>query len=77
MRRLAALCGRDDFDRDCQNELNLADLTGFSARTGVADITTAIETELAAFAEYEPNPPPPGVYQRVIDKVEVPLISWC
>lgn len=77
VRRLAALYADETISTEIvQNELNLADRTGFSARTGVADITTAIETELARlFAEYEPNLPPPGVYQRVIDKVEVPLIS--
>ena len=37
---------------------------------------TVIESDLAElFREYEPNLPPAGVYQRIIDKVEVPLIS--
>ncbi|WP_196258322.1 nitrogen regulation protein NR(I) [Pelagibacterium limicola] len=77
VRRLAALYADETISAEIvHNELNLTDRTGFSAQAGTADITTVIETELAQlFREYEPNLPPPGVYQRVIDKVEVPLIS--
>ena len=77
VRRLAALYADEVISLEIvQNELNLTDRTNFNANAGPADITTVIETELAQlFREYEPNLPPAGVYQRVIDKVEVPLIS--
>jgi two-component system, NtrC family, nitrogen regulation response regulator GlnG len=77
VRRLSALYVDDTISAEIvQNELNLADHTGFTAKAGPVDVTTVIESELAQlFREYEPNLPPPGVYQRVIDKVEVPLIS--
>jgi len=77
VRRLSALYVDEIISVEIvQNELNLTDKTTFSPQAGPADITTVIETELAQlFREHEPNLPPPGVYQRVLDKVEVPLIS--
>ncbi len=77
VRRLAALYADETISAEIvQNELNLADRAGFTAKSGTADVATVVETELAQlFREYEPNLPPPGVYQRILDKVEVPLIS--
>ncbi|WP_404404048.1 nitrogen regulation protein NR(I) [Pelagibacterium halotolerans] len=77
VRRLAALYVDDTISVEIvQNELNLADRTTFTAKAGPADIGTVIETELAQiFREHEPNLPPPGIYQRILDKVEVPMIS--
>ncbi|WP_417581502.1 nitrogen regulation protein NR(I) [Pelagibacterium sp.] len=77
VRRLAALYVDEVISLEIvQNELNLADRGNFSSKPGPADIVTVIESELSElFREYEPNLPPAGVYQRVIDKVEVPLIS--
>ena len=77
VRRLSALYADDTISAEIvQNELNLTDRATFSAKAGPVDVTTVIEAELAQlFREYEPNLPPPGVYQHVIDKVEVPLIS--
>src|SRR5690554_5668641 len=78
VRRLAALYADEVISLEIvQNELNLTDRTGFAPKSGApADIVTVIESELAQlFREYEPNLPPAGVYQRVLDKVEVPLIS--
>ena len=76
-RRLAALYVDEVISLEIvQNELNLADRGNFSSKPGPADIVTVIESDLAElFREYEPNLPPAGVYQRIIDKVEVPLIS--
>jgi two-component system nitrogen regulation response regulator GlnG len=77
VRRLAALYADETISLEIvQHELNLTDRAGFTAKGGTADVATVIETELAQlFREYEPNLPPPGVYQRIIDKVEIPLIS--
>ncbi|MEQ8444765.1 MAG: nitrogen regulation protein NR(I) [Pelagibacterium sp.] len=77
VRRLAALYVDEVISLEIvQNELNLADRANFSSKPGPADIVTVIESDLAElFREYEPNLPPAGVYQRIIDKVEVPLIS--
>ena len=77
VRRLAALYVDEVISLEIvQNELNLADRGNFSSKPGPADIVTVIESDLAElFREYEPNLPPAGVYQRIIDKVEVPLIS--
>ena len=77
VRRLAALYADETISAETvQNELNLTDRTTLSAKGGPVDVTTVIEAELAQlFHEYEPGLPPPGVYQHVIDKVEVPLIS--
>ena len=77
VRRLAALYADEVISLEIvQNELNLADRASFATQSGPADIVTVIESELAQlFREYEPNLPPAGVYQRLIDKVEVPLIS--
>ncbi|AEQ51417.1 nitrogen regulation protein NR(I) [Pelagibacterium halotolerans] len=77
VRRLAALYVDEVISLEIvQNELNLADRGNFSSKPGPADIVTVIESDLAElFREYEPNLPPAGVYQRIIDRVEVPLIS--
>ena len=40
------------------------------------DVSMAVETHVGQLLrEYEPNLPPPGLYQRVIDRVEAPLIA--
>lgn len=77
VRRLAALYADEVISVEIvQNELNLSDNTEFSSTSGPADIATVVEADLAQlFREHEPNLPPAGVYQRIIDKVEVPLIS--
>jgi two-component system nitrogen regulation response regulator GlnG len=77
VRRLSALYVDEVISLEIvQNELNLADRDNFSSKPGPADIVAVIESDLAElFREYEPNLPPAGVYQRVIDKVEVPLIA--
>ncbi len=77
VRRLSALYADEVISYEIvQNELNLTDRTGFAPQSGPADLTSVIESDLAQlFREYEPNLPPAGVYQRVIDKVEIPLIS--
>lgn len=78
VRRIAALYADETISMEVvQHELDLTDRSGFTVKsTGAADVTTVVESELAQlFREYEPNLPPSGVYQRIIDKVEVPLIS--
>lgn len=77
VRRLSALYADETISVEIvQNELNLSDRTTFASGPGMADVATVIEGELAQlFREYEPNFPPAGVYQHIIDKVEIPLIS--
>ena len=44
--------------------------------TGPADVSTAVESRVAQLLrEHEPNLPPAGLYQRVLDRVEAPLIA--
>ena len=39
-------------------------------------MSSAVETHVAQLLrEHEPNLPPAGLYQRVLDKVEAPLIA--
>jgi two-component system nitrogen regulation response regulator GlnG len=78
VRRLSALYADEMISAEIvQNELNIADRT--AAATGVAgpvDVSVAVETHVGQLLrEFEPNLPPSGLYQRVIDKVEAPLIA--
>ena len=42
----------------------------------VQRLSTAVETHIAQLLrEHEPRLPPAGLYQRVLDKVEAPLIA--
>jgi len=77
VRRLAALYTDENISVEIvQSELNLADRQPMSATAGPVDVSTAVETHVAQLLrEYEPNLPPAGLYQRVIDKVEAPLIA--
>ncbi|UYO00348.1 MAG: nitrogen regulation protein NR(I) [Devosia sp.] len=77
VRRLSALYADEQISVEIvQNELNIADRPASSAAGGPVDVSTAVETHVGQLLrEYEPNLPPAGLYQRVIDKVEAPLIA--
>ena len=77
VRRLSALYADEQISPEIvQNELNISDRPSVSGGSGPVDISMAVETHVGQMLrEYEPNLPPAGMYQRVIDKVEAPLIA--
>jgi two-component system nitrogen regulation response regulator GlnG len=77
VRRLSALYADESISVEVvQSELNLADRQPLSSASGPVDISTAVESHVAQLlGDHEPNLPPSGLYQRVIDKVEAPLIA--
>ncbi|ODT72601.1 MAG: nitrogen regulation protein NR(I) [Pelagibacterium sp. SCN 63-23] len=77
VRRLSALYADEQISAEIvQNELNLADRPAVTTGAGPVDISMAVETHVGqVLREYEPNLPPNGLYQRVIDRVEAPLIA--
>ncbi len=59
-----------------QSELNIGDRQPIPTTAGPVDVSTAVETHVAQLLrEHEPNLPPAGLYQRVLDRVEAPLIA--
>ena len=78
VRRLSALYADETISPEIvQNELNLTDRHARLASPPARSMSsTAVETHVAQLLrEYEPNLPPPGLYQRVLDRVEAPLIA--
>jgi two-component system nitrogen regulation response regulator GlnG len=77
VRRLAALYADESISVEIvQNELNITDSQPAPSSSGPVDVSTAVETHVAqVLREYEPNLPPNGLYQRVLDRVEAPLIA--
>jgi two-component system nitrogen regulation response regulator GlnG len=77
VRRLGALYVDENISKEIvQSELNIADRQTMPAITGPMDVSSAVETHVAqVLREHEPKLPPAGLYQRVIDKVEAPLIA--
>ncbi len=77
VRRLAALYADENVSREIvQAELNLADRQSLPTASGPVDVSAAVETHVAQLLrEHEPKLPPVGLYQRVLDKVEAPLIA--
>jgi two-component system nitrogen regulation response regulator GlnG len=77
VRRLSALYADESISAEIvQNELNIAERPQTSGMAGPVDVSMAVETHVGQLLrEYEPNLPPPGLYQRVIDRVEAPLIA--
>jgi two-component system nitrogen regulation response regulator GlnG len=77
VRRLAALYADESISLEIvQNELNISDRQAVPGATGPTDVATAVESHVAQLLqEYDPNLPPPGLYQRIIDRVEAPLIA--
>jgi two-component system nitrogen regulation response regulator GlnG len=77
VRRLSALYADESISAEIvQNELNIADRPQAAGAAGPMDVSMAVETHVGQLLrEYEPNLPPAGLYQRVIDRVEAPLIA--
>ena len=77
VRRLSALYADESISAEIvQNELNITERPSSSGAAGPMDVSMAVETHVGELLrEYEPNLPPPGLYQRVIDRVEAPLIA--
>ncbi|RYE10276.1 MAG: nitrogen regulation protein NR(I) [Hyphomicrobiales bacterium] len=77
VRRLAALYADESISREIvQAELNIADRQSVPTTAGPVDVSSAVETHVAQLLrEHEPKLPPAGLYQRVLDKVEAPLIA--
>jgi two-component system nitrogen regulation response regulator GlnG len=77
VRRLSALYADESISAEIvQNELNIVDRQSNPSVTGPMDVSMAVETHVGqVLREFEPNLPPAGLYQRVIDKVEAPLIA--
>src|SRR3569833_2827841 len=77
VRRLAALYADERISREIvQSELNIADRQSVPMAAGPIDVSAAVETHVAQLLrDHEPKLPPAGLYQRVLDKVEAPLIA--
>jgi two-component system nitrogen regulation response regulator GlnG len=77
VRRLSALYADESISAEIvQNELNIADRPSTPGTAAPMDVAMSVETHVGQLLrEYEPNLPPAGLYQRVIDKVEAPLIA--
>jgi len=77
VRRLSALYADEVISEEIvQNELNISERPISAPTNGPIDVSVAVETHVGQLLrEHEPNLPPPGLYQRVIDKVEAPLIA--
>jgi two-component system, NtrC family, nitrogen regulation response regulator GlnG len=77
VRRLSALYADENISLEIvQSEINVTDRQTMAATNGPVDISTAVESHVAQMLrENEPSLPPSGLYQRVIDRVEAPLIA--
>jgi len=77
VRRLSALYADETISREIvQAELNISDRQAVQQASGPIDISAAVETHVAqVLRDHEPRLPPAGLYQRVLDKVEAPLIA--
>jgi two-component system nitrogen regulation response regulator GlnG len=77
VRRLSALYADETISREIvQSELNISDRQAVQQSSGPVDISAAVETHVAQLLrDHEPKLPPAGLYQRVLDKVEAPLIA--
>jgi two-component system nitrogen regulation response regulator GlnG len=78
VRRLSALYADETISADIvETELNLAaDRGRLPMGTGPIDVAMAVEAHVAQLlAEHAPDLPPAGLYERVLDQVEAPLIA--
>lgn len=77
VRRLTALYADDIISVETvKHELSLVSRTPDHVSTGPVELMTAVESHVSQILrEYEPELPPAGLYQRVLDKVESPLIA--
>ncbi len=79
VRRLAALYPEDEISAaTIGEELKSADSTGqrsIPVESGAADLESEVERHLRHyFSSFADGLPPPGLYQRILRKVEVPLL---
>ena len=77
LHRLSALYADEMISLEIvQSELNIADRQPMGMPSGPVDVSTAVESHVAQLLrDHEPNLPPAGLYQRVLDRVEAPLIA--
>ncbi|MCF1742449.1 nitrogen regulation protein NR(I) [Paradevosia shaoguanensis] len=77
VRRLVALYADESISAEVvETELNIGEKPVVTAASGPVDVSTAVEAHVAQLLrEYEPKLPPAGLYQRVLDRVEAPLIA--
>jgi len=77
VRRLVALHADDSISREIvEAELHVPDRVAAPALSGPVDVAAAVETHVAQLLrEAAPHLPPAGLYQRVLDEVEAPLIA--
>jgi two-component system, NtrC family, nitrogen regulation response regulator GlnG len=78
VRRLAALYADETISAEIvENELRVAERPALPGSVGIpVDISAAVESHVAQLLrEAAPNLPPAGLYQRVLERVEAPLIA--
>ncbi|MEM9725273.1 MAG: nitrogen regulation protein NR(I) [Pseudomonadota bacterium] len=77
MKRLAALCAEDAIDRQAvAQELVAAPLREPGTSNDQESLAAAVEQHLTQiFRRFEPDPPPAGLYERVLREIELPLIT--
>jgi two-component system nitrogen regulation response regulator GlnG len=78
VRRLAALYADETISAEIvESELRVAERPALPGSVGVPlDISAAVESHVAQLLrEAAPNLPPAGLYQRVLERVEAPLIA--
>ena len=77
VRRLAALYADESISAEIvEHELHVAEPPVAAGAGGAVDVSMAVETHVGQLLrEHEPELPPAGLYQRVLDKVEAPLIA--
>ncbi|MEL6980343.1 MAG: nitrogen regulation protein NR(I) [Pseudomonadota bacterium] len=77
MKRLAALCAEDAIDRQAVEQELVTPPLRQPERAGEQDsLSNSVEQHLAVlFRRYEPEPPPPGLYERILREIELPLIT--
>ncbi|MDP1730152.1 MAG: nitrogen regulation protein NR(I) [Devosia sp.] len=77
VRRLSALYADEMISIEIvQSELNIAERQPMGMTAGPIEVSTAVESHVAQLLrDHEPNLPPTGLYQRVLDRVEAPLIA--
>jgi two-component system nitrogen regulation response regulator GlnG len=77
VRRLVALHADETLSREIvEAELHVSDQPAAPALPGPVDVAAAVETHVARLLrDAAPHLPPAGLYQRVLDEVEGPLIA--
>jgi two-component system nitrogen regulation response regulator GlnG len=77
VRRLCALYADENISLEVvESEISVAGRQPVTTVNGAVDIATAVETHVAQLLqENGPELPPSGLYHRIIDKVEAPLIA--